>query len=106
MSDKSFLNWPFFEQRHRDLAAALEAWCVDHLPVDHSDVDAACRGLVAALGADVVEGSTVSHINLHHLAQPRRGGAIFKERQIGALVDADHMVQDRIGMGRAAQIGD
>ena len=51
MSDKSFLNWPFFEQRHRDLAAALEAWCVTHLPVDHTDVDAACRGLVAALGA-------------------------------------------------------
>ena len=51
MPDKSFLDWPFFEQRHRDLASALEAWCVDHLPVDHTDVDAACRGLVAALGA-------------------------------------------------------
>jgi len=51
MSDKSFLDWPFFEPRHRDLAAALEAWCSVHLPVDHTDVDAACRGLVAALGA-------------------------------------------------------
>lgn len=50
MSDTSFLDWPFFEARHRDLAAALEAWCGAHLPVDHGDVDAACRGLVAMLG--------------------------------------------------------
>ena len=51
MPDQSFLDWPFFEPRHRELAAALEAWCSTHLPVDHTDVDAACRGLVAALGA-------------------------------------------------------
>ncbi|MBA4349761.1 MAG: acyl-CoA dehydrogenase [Rhodobacter sp.] len=50
MSDTSFLDWPFFEDRHRDLAVALEAWCVAHLPVDHGDVDAACRALVAMLG--------------------------------------------------------
>ncbi len=50
MADQSFLNWPFFEPRHRDLAAALEAWCAAHLPVNHGDVDAACRGLVALLG--------------------------------------------------------
>ena len=49
--DRSFLDWPFFEARHRELAAALEAWCVAHLPVDHGDVDAACRVLVAMLGA-------------------------------------------------------
>ncbi len=51
MSDQTFLEWPFFEQRHRDLAASLEAWCSANLPVDHSDTDAACRGLVALLGA-------------------------------------------------------
>ena len=50
MADRSFLNWPFFEARHRDLSAELEEWCAGNLPVDHSDVDAACRGLVAALG--------------------------------------------------------
>lgn len=48
--DRSFLDWPFFEDRHRDLAAGLEAWASANLPVDHGDVDAACRGLVAALG--------------------------------------------------------
>ncbi len=50
MADRSYLDWPFFEDRHRDLAARLEDWCAAHLPVDHGDVDAACRGLVAALG--------------------------------------------------------
>jgi len=51
MADKSFLDWPFFEDRHRALAAGLEPWAEAHLPVDHGDVDAACRGLVASLGA-------------------------------------------------------
>ena len=51
MADQSFLGWPFFEAHHRDLADRLEAWCRAHLPVDHGDVDAACRALVAMLGA-------------------------------------------------------
>ncbi len=51
MADRSFLDWPFFEDRHRELAVALDEWAAQHLPVDHSDVDEACRGLVAALGA-------------------------------------------------------
>ncbi len=51
MADTSFLTWPFFDNRHRELAEALEAWCAASLPVDHSDVDAACRILVAMLGA-------------------------------------------------------
>ncbi len=51
MADRTFLNWPFFEDRHRALAAELDDWAAAHLPVDHSDVDAACKGLVAALGA-------------------------------------------------------
>lgn len=50
MADQSFLSWPFFENRHRDLAEALDAWCADNLPVDHGDVDKACRSLVAMLG--------------------------------------------------------
>ena len=50
MVDRTFLDWPFFEDRHRALAEALEVWCAANLPVDHTDVDAACRGLVAMLG--------------------------------------------------------
>jgi acyl-CoA dehydrogenase len=50
MPDRSFLNWPFFENRHREHAEALEAWCAKNLPVAHGDADAACRALVAMLG--------------------------------------------------------
>ena len=47
------LDWPFFDAKHRELAAALDAWCGEHLQhVDHEgDVDAQCRALVAQLGA-------------------------------------------------------
>jgi acyl-CoA dehydrogenase len=51
MADTSFLNWPFFEDRHRDLATSLDKWAAQNLSaIDHSDTDNACRALVAALG--------------------------------------------------------
>lgn len=50
MSDRSFLQWPFFDASHRELSERLEAWCETHLPVSHDDVDDACIGLVHALG--------------------------------------------------------
>lgn len=51
MADKSFLNWPFFEDRHRALSSDLEAWCAANLGgLDHADTDATCRSLVAQLG--------------------------------------------------------
>ncbi len=51
MSDTRYLDWPFFESRHRALASELDAWCVSHLAhTSHDDVDAACRALVAQLG--------------------------------------------------------
>ncbi|KMO43461.1 acyl-CoA dehydrogenase [Methylobacterium variabile] len=52
MPDRSFLDWPFFEPRHRDLAARADAWAARTVPdlVDHHDVDGSCRRLVAALG--------------------------------------------------------
>lgn len=51
MTDQTFLHWPFFEARHRELAAGLEAWVSAELgAIDHSDTDRACCDLVAALG--------------------------------------------------------
>src|SRR5689334_13469960 len=54
MSDGTFLAWPFFEERHRALAEALEAWAARELPrfEDVRDVDGACRELVTLLGRD------------------------------------------------------
>lgn len=55
MPDRSHLQWPFFEDRHRVFQSRLESWCKDHLPhvrssEDQASVDAACRALVKALG--------------------------------------------------------
>lgn len=53
MLDRSFLHWPFFEERHRVLAERLESWAAQHCAhIDHRDVDAACRELVHKLGRD------------------------------------------------------
>jgi acyl-CoA dehydrogenase len=51
MADKTFLTWPFFDEKHRDLAQRLDAWAARELTrIDHSDTNAACKSLVAALG--------------------------------------------------------
>jgi acyl-CoA dehydrogenase len=52
MSDTSFLGWPFFTDRHRALADAIERWSATNLPAAQGDVDAACRELVQKLGRD------------------------------------------------------
>ncbi|HYI88726.1 MAG TPA: acyl-CoA dehydrogenase family protein [Beijerinckiaceae bacterium] len=52
MSDKSFLDWPFFDSPHRELSESLEIWCEASLSDGHGeDVDAECRALVRKLGA-------------------------------------------------------
>ncbi|MDT6959911.1 acyl-CoA dehydrogenase family protein [Cupriavidus sp. SZY C1] len=51
MSDKTYLDLPFFDPAHRQLEAELDAWCGSHLrDIDHHDADAACRALVRQLG--------------------------------------------------------
>lgn len=54
MSERSFLDWPFFDDSHRRLADDLETWCVREfsgLKHGESDVDAECRHLLERLGA-------------------------------------------------------
>jgi acyl-CoA dehydrogenase len=52
MADKSFLTWPFFDERHRALAADLHGWCTaKHRSFEHgAEVDGTCRVLVGTLG--------------------------------------------------------
>jgi acyl-CoA dehydrogenase len=52
MADLAFLDWPFFDDSHRRLAAELESWCAATLSGDHheADIDQACRTLVRQLG--------------------------------------------------------
>jgi len=51
MADKSYLEWPFFERRHAELAAVLDDWAAKNVRGLHGpDVDADCRHLVRLLG--------------------------------------------------------
>jgi len=50
MSDKTYLDWPFLDERHRDLKADLDAWCQRQLFTEDRDVDQLCQGLVSDLG--------------------------------------------------------
>jgi acyl-CoA dehydrogenase len=51
MSDNNFINWPFFDARHRTISRALDVWAAEHVAhIDEHDVDAACRALVRQLG--------------------------------------------------------
>lgn len=52
MGNLHHLDWPFFDERHRELAHELEIWAGKNIRHDHGpDVDAECRALVASLGA-------------------------------------------------------
>jgi alkylation response protein AidB-like acyl-CoA dehydrogenase len=51
MSDTRYLDWPFFNPQHAQLARDLEAWASAHIAQTHShDVDAECQALVRSLG--------------------------------------------------------
>ena len=51
MSDKRYLDWPFFDARHQQLEQQLDAWAAEHLTEAHgADVDDSCRRLVRLLG--------------------------------------------------------
>lgn len=61
MADKDFLHWPFFEQRHRDWAARVEAWAADHAEAHEADTDAATIALTRALGEAGLLEAAVPH---------------------------------------------
>ena len=50
MPDRSFLSWPFFEDRHRELAERIESFCESHFPFAEYDIEAQCREIVGLLG--------------------------------------------------------
>jgi len=52
VSDRTYLDWPFFDPAHRDLATRLDKWAGQHLSDAHddADVDETCKRLVKRLG--------------------------------------------------------
>ena len=55
MADTQYLDWPFLEARHKELATSLERWAHEHIDdTPHArgqETDDACRALVKKLGA-------------------------------------------------------
>jgi acyl-CoA dehydrogenase len=55
MPDRSFLEWPFFEGRHRELADAARDWCGVEIGTsgfaEHADIDEDCRQMARKMGA-------------------------------------------------------
>ena len=51
MADRTYLDWPFLEDRHRSLKATLDEWCAGRSFPHDGDIDDICRGLVVDLGA-------------------------------------------------------
>lgn len=53
MSDKTFLDWPFLEAQHKQLAVDLDAWADKNIDTEHghtiAEVDEACRETVGKL---------------------------------------------------------
>lgn len=79
MADTSYLDWPFFEDRHRDLAARLDAWAASNLDgIDHHDVDGACRDLVARLN----DGGWLKHAAIDPDCDPDQDGATLDVRSL------------------------
>ncbi|MDG1437668.1 MAG: acyl-CoA dehydrogenase family protein [Emcibacteraceae bacterium] len=74
--DQTYLEWPFFEDHHRILAADLEAWCQSNLiKLDHSDVDSACKKILKLLA----DGGWLKY------AVPKSYGGIFDELDVRSL---------------------
>src|SRR5213079_2177946 len=77
--DRSFLAWPFFEDRHRRFADELGAWVLAHIgAVDHTEasVDGAARGYVRALAdagwlAQCVPADDVTPLDVRRLCLAR-----------------------------------
>jgi acyl-CoA dehydrogenase len=70
------LEWPFFEDRHREFAA----WATEHVPeVEDTELDARCRGFVTALADGWLD---------HTVAQPLDVRTLCLARETLAYHDA------------------
>ncbi len=88
MSAAPFTDWPFFAERHRELATALRAWAATRLETlpqaeDRVTVDATCRRLVRELG----ESGWLRHClpQAGEPGAPPRAGVAFDVRALALI---------------------
>ncbi len=74
--DQTYLDWPFFEDHHRALARKLDQWCKNTLNgIDHSDVDKACKHILALLA----DGGWLKYV------VPKAYGGVFDDLDVRSL---------------------
>jgi acyl-CoA dehydrogenase len=74
--DQSYLDWPFFDDHHRTLAAELEVWCQQNLKnIDHSDVDQTCKDILSKLA----KGGWLKYV------VPKAYGGVFDDFDVRSL---------------------
>jgi acyl-CoA dehydrogenase len=79
MADQTFLQWPFFEDWHRELAGDIDSWAAEHIPAltsgEHEDLDGTCRLLARELG----------NSGWTRYATPAGGGGILEKLDVRSL---------------------
>ena len=90
------LEWPFFEERHREFAA----WAREHLPSAEGDLDERCRRLVKALANGWLEHSVRAPLDVRTLCLARETLAYHD-----ALADFAFAMQG-LGSGPITLFGD
>ncbi len=68
MSDSSYLDWPFLDDRHRELKHNLDEWCSQYDFSYDDDVDGACRRFVADMGRSGILKNCVPDLDVRSLA--------------------------------------
>ncbi|MBC7791463.1 MAG: acyl-CoA dehydrogenase family protein [Anaerolineae bacterium] len=77
MPDTTYLDWPFFDDSHRELARELGAWARSEIRAapENADLDEECRALVGRLGT----GGWLRHV------VPARNGGIRQQLDVRSL---------------------
>src|SRR5437868_60917 len=90
MPDKSFLNWPFFEDHHRKLAADIESWCERELRDfdPGTDIDNACRRVIKKFG----EAGWLKY------SVPRSGGGMHERLDVRSICIIRETLARRSGL--------
>ncbi|MBJ89592.1 MAG: acyl-CoA dehydrogenase [Woeseia sp.] len=76
MADRTYLGWPFLEDRHRELKKQLDDWCQKQEFKHDEDIDDICRELVKDLGKGEIlrycvpasSGGATEHLDVRSLA--------------------------------------
>lgn len=110
MSDRSYLDWPFYDDTHRQLAQDVRAWAdrnVEQITEQNLSLDETCRALVDAMGRDgLTKHSVTAPFGGHHETLDVRSLCLIRETlaQYSGLADFSFAMQG-LGSGPLVLFG-